>query len=165
MDVRSHNQFTNRIGFAVQKLTPADLTEIVRLRFRGHRVTALAAMFGVSRQRVLAILRYYRHHTQVPDLRQPGRTPRPVPPEDVFLVLACHRVYDLGPLGLERLLASRYRKCMSHRIIYRVLRDHGLIRRPMPSRKRPQWVRFERDHAMSLGQGDWKQVTIDGRRR
>lgn len=35
----------------------------------------------------------------------------------------------------------------------------------MKKRKQRKWVRYERDHSMSLWQGDWKMVSLDGQNR
>ncbi len=33
----------------------------------------------------------------------------------------------------------------------------------MKKKKQRKWVRFERDHPMSLWQGDWKHLTVKGK--
>ena len=35
----------------------------------------------------------------------------------------------------------------------------------MKKRKQRKWVRYERDHSMSMWQGDWKMISLDGQDR
>jgi len=49
--------------------------------------------------------------------------------------------------------------------IYRILLHRDRVEPCMKRRKQRKWVRYERDHAMSMWQGDWKMITLDGQRR
>ncbi len=51
-----------------------------------------------------------------------------------------------------------------HNTIYRILLRNDLIEENMKKKRQRKWVRFEREHAMSLWQGDWKQLTVNGKR-
>ncbi len=47
---------------------------------------------------------------------------------------------------------------MSHNKIHTVLREHGLAKREPKKARRRKWVRYEREHSMSLWHTDWKYL-------
>jgi len=47
-----------------------------------------------------------------------------------------------------------------HNTIYRILLEHGRVEVCMKKRKQWKWIRYERDHAMSLCQQRRKSVQI-----
>lgn len=147
----------------MQKLEADDPAAIVSAYHRGDGVPTIAARYGISRERVYQILRYARVHGYPPVLQRPGRRPRPPPWDAVFLVLVYRRIYQLGPRALSRRIARETDRVIPHTMVYRILRERGLITAQKRKPARPKWVRFERKHAMTLWQGDWKQVTIDGK--
>jgi putative transposase len=146
----------------MQKLAAADPAAIVSAYHRGEGVPAIAARYGISRERVYQILRYTRKHGSPPVLKRPGRRPRPPPWDAMFFVLGYRRMYQLGPRTLSRCITRETACVIPHTMVYRILHERGLITAQKRKPPRPTWVRFEPAHAMSLWQGDWKQVTIDG---
>jgi putative transposase len=68
----------------------------------------------------------------------------------------------VGPVLLERKIEEVHGIHIPHNTIYHVLREYGCIEVNARKRKQRKWVQFEREHSMSLWQGDWKQVTIGG---
>ena len=146
----------------MQKLAADDPGEIVSSYHRGESVSFIAARYHISRERVYQILRFTRKHGSPPVLQRPGRRPRPPPWDAVFLVLAYRRIFQLGPRALSRRIARETTCVIPHTMVYRILRERGLITAQKRKPPRPKWVRFERKHAMTLWQGDWKQVTLDG---
>jgi len=78
------------------------------------------------------------------------------------LVLAAHDRYSLGAVHLEQKIEEESGIHVPHSTIHRILLTHGRVEVSMKKRKQRKWVRYERDHATSLWQGDWKQITVDG---
>ena len=75
------------------------------------------------------------------------------------------RVYEelkVNALTLEKVLKHNYGKAIPHNRIHAVLRETGRAM-PQPSKqRRRKWVRYEREHSMSLWHTDWKPLS-DGR--
>ena len=46
-----------------------------------------------------------------------------------------------------------------------MLLSHGLVEINTKKRKQRKWVRYERDHSMSLWQGDWKEFELKGKKQ
>lgn len=81
------------------------------------------------------------------------------------LVLTAHDRYSLGPNHLEKKIEEEYGVHIPHNTIYRILLAHGRVVISLKKRNQRKWVRYEREHSMSLWQGDWKMVTLNGQDR
>jgi len=75
------------------------------------------------------------------------------------------KVYDelkVNALTLERVLRDTYGVKLPHNRIHMILKEAGRAL-PQPGKQvRRKWVRYEREHSMSLWHMDWKQLS-DGR--
>jgi putative transposase len=149
----------------VSKLTDRDIRGIIEQWKRGRPVRDLAEYHGVTRQRIYQIIAFYRKRGYHPYLRPPGRRPTPITSETEQLVLAAHDRHSLGAVHLEQKIEEESGIHIPHNTIHRVLLTHGRVEVSMKKRKQRKWVRYERDHAMSLWQGDWKQITVGGQKR
>lgn len=111
----------------MQKLAADDPAAIVTAYHRCDGVPVIAARHRFSRERVYQILRYARVHGHPPVLQRPGRRAHPPPWDAVFLVLIYRRLYQLGPVTLSRRIATETDRVIPHTMIYRLLRERGLI--------------------------------------
>ena len=146
----------------MQKLAADDPGDIVSAYHRGDGVPDIAARYGISRERVYHILGYARIHGCPLVLQRPGQRPQPPPWDVVFLALVYRWLSQLEPRALSRYIATETGCVIPHTMIFRILRERGLITPQKRRPPRPKRVRFEQKHSMTLWQGDWKQVTIDG---
>jgi putative transposase len=75
------------------------------------------------------------------------------------------KIYDelkVNALTLERVLNDAYGVKLPHNRIHMILKEAGRAL-PQPSKQtRRKWVRYEREHSMSVWHMDWKQLS-DGR--
>lgn len=145
------------------KLNGQKVRWIVQQKLRGVGSDEIALIQRVSRRRVEQIWQAYKRDGVIPALKKPGRSRKePLCPEDIELIL---RVYDelkVNSLTLEKVLKHNYGKTIPHNRIHRVLRETGRVL-PQPSKqRRRKWVRYEREHSMSLWHTGWKQLS-DGR--
>ena len=156
---------TPDLYLGVSKLSDRDIRGIIRQWKRGRPVRDLADYHHVSRQRIYQIIAAYRQTGCYPYPQTPGRKPAQIPHETETLVLAAHDQYSLGPTHLEKKIEEVDGMHIPHNTIYRILLEHGRVEVCMKKRKQRKWVRYERDHAMSLWQGDWKMISLDGQNR
>jgi len=149
----------------VSKLSDRDIRGIIRQWKGGKSVHDLAEYHQVSRQRIYQIISFYRQNGYSPCLRPQGKRATPIPYETETLVLTAHDRYSLGPNHLEKKIEEEYGAHIPHNTIYRILLAHGRVVISMKKRNQRKWVRYERKHSMSLWQGDWKMVTLNGQDR
>lgn len=149
----------------MQKLTNRDIERIVKQWQKKKPIPEIAKYFGVSRQWIHHIIKRYNQSGIIPVLHRPGRKLKDLHEETRFLILESFHDYRIGPVYLEKKIEEVHGIHIPHNTIYRVLLGHGCIEVNMRKRKQRKWVRFEREHSMSLWQGDWKEVTIDGQKK
>ena len=149
----------------MQKLTNRDIERIVKQWHKKKPISEIANYFGVSRQWIHHIIKRYSQSGIIPVLHRPGRKSKDIHEETQFLILESYHDCRIGPVHLEKKIEEIHGIHIPHNTIYRVLLGHGCIEVNMRKRKQRKWVRFEREHSMSLWQGDWKEVTIDGQKK
>ena len=81
------------------------------------------------------------------------------------LILETYQANDIGPTHLEKKIEETHGIHIPHNRIYRVLLNHGLVEINMKKRQQRKYVRYERAHSMSMWQGDWKEVELDGSKK
>lgn len=145
------------------KLNDRKVRWIVQQKLRGVGSGEIALIQRVSRRRVEQIWQAYKRDGVIPALKKPGRPKKePLSTEDVELILTVYDEFKVNALTLERILKHNYGKVVPHNRIHKVLREAGRAL-PQPSKqRRRKWVRYEREHSMSLWHTDWKQL-LDGR--
>jgi len=156
---------TSELYVDVSKLSDRDIRGIIRQWKGGIPVRDLAAYHQVSRQRIYQIIAFYRQNGYHPYPRPLGKRPNPIPYENEILVLTAHDRYSLGLNHLEKKIEQESGIHIPHNTIYRILLDHGRVEICMKKRKQRKWVRYEREHSVSLWQGDGKMVTLNGQDR
>jgi len=144
------------------KLNEQKVRWIVQQKLRGRGSGEIALIQRVSRRRVEQIWQAYRRDGVVPALKKPGRPKKePLSKEDVELILRAYDEFKVNALTLEKVLKHNYGKVIPHNRIHAVLREAGRAL-PQPNKqKRRKWVRYEREHSMSLWHTDWKPLPDD----
>lgn len=145
----------------VGKLSERDIRGIIRQWKKGKPVRELAEYHSVTRQRIYQIISSYEKTGQYPYPKTPGRKAVEIPDEIENLILSYHDKYSVGPCHLEKQIEKETKIHIPHNKIYRVLLNHGRVEICMKKRRQRKWVRYEREHSMSLWQGDWKLVKIN----
>jgi len=146
----------------VRKLTNRIISWITRQLDEGTPVREIAAVMRVMPRRIYQIKKQYEETGEIPELKQAGRKPKPISKETKECILQAYQKYKLSPVILEKLIERDHSIHIPHNIIYRVLLKHSLVVENMNMKKRRKWVRFEREHSMSLWQGDWKLINLNG---
>jgi len=145
----------------VSKLTNRYIQKILRQWLKEEPVAQIAQEFQVTRQRVYQLITLFKEKEECPKLKPPGRRPQPIDPKTEGIILESYHANKLGPIHLEKKIEEIYRIRIPHNRIYQVLLFHGLVDINMKKRKQRKWVRYERDHSMSMWQGDWKEFDMD----
>ena len=161
MGVVSRNHLTSHLNIDVSKLTNRDIRRIIRQWLKEKPVTQIARDFQVTRQRIYQIITTFKEIEDYPELKSPGRSPRTIDPGTEEIILESYHTNNLGPTHLEKKIEETYGIHIPHNRIYQILLFHGLVDINMKKRKQRKWVRYERDHSMSMWQGDWKEFDID----
>ena len=83
-----------------------------------------------------------------------GRKPKPIPQEEVDLVVGIAKETGYGALTMEKILAENGVK-IPHNRIHRILKESGLAKDELKKQRKRRWVRYERKHSNSLWHADW----------
>jgi len=148
----------------VSKLSNRDIARIIKQFLDGKSVRKIADFFQVTRQRIYQLIHRFLDTETIPVQNKPGRKSQEIDDGTENLVLQLYDSFDLGPVLLEKKIEEVVGVHITHNTIYRILLRNDLIEENMKKKKQRKWVRFEREHAMSLWQGDWKQLTVNGKK-
>ena len=148
--VLSQNHLTSHLNIDVSKLTNRDIQRIIRQWLKEKPVADIARDFQVTRQRVYQLITLFKEIEGYPELKQPGRKPQPIDDRTEELILESYRTNKLGPTHLEKKIEETHRIHIPHNRIYQVILFHVLVEINMKKRKQRKWVRYERDHSMSM---------------
>jgi putative transposase len=139
------------------RLTPEKVRWIIQAKKRGLGAKEVAWSQGVTVRRVQQLWKAHRETGEIPVLRAPGRPKEAFTMDEVNAILDAHQTYDLGAIGLEKILVEQGKK-ISHNRIHKVLKAAKKAEDEPKKQKRRKWVRYERDHSMSMWHTDWKQL-------
>jgi putative transposase len=144
------------------KLNERKIRWIIQQKLRGRGTGELAMIQHVSTRRVKQLWQTYRRTGLIPTLKQPGRKPKPIRLEDATRILEVYDRCEANALILEAILKEEHGLKINHMKIQQVLRLGGRALAQPAKQGRRKWVRYEREHSMTLWHADWKQLP-DGR--
>ena len=141
------------------KLNDRKIRWIIQQKLRGRSTGELALIQRVSRRRIEQIWKAYRRDGVIPALKKPGRPRKAsISIKDASMILETYDRLKVNALTLESVLKHNYGKHIPHNRIHAVVKEAGRAL-PQPSKQnRRKWVRYEREHSMSLWHTDWKQL-------
>jgi len=145
------------------KLNERKIRWIIQQKLGGRGTGELALIQRVSRRRIEQLWQAFTRDGVIPALKKPGR-PRnaSISLRDTALILETYDRLKVNALTLETVLKHRHGLNLPHNSIHVILKENGRAL-PQPSKQtRRKWVRYEREHSMSLWHADWKQLS-DGR--
>ena len=145
------------------KLNDRKIHWIIHEKLRGRGAGELALIQRVSRRRIEQLWQAYRATGTIPALKTPGRPRKAsISLRDTALILEVYDRLKVNALTLENVLKHTHGLNLPHNRIHMILKENGRAM-PQPSKqRRRKWVRYEREHSMSLWHMDWKQLS-DGR--
>jgi putative transposase len=141
------------------KLNERKIRWIIQQKLGGRGTGEIALIQRVTRRRIEQLWQTYRRTGILPTLKKPGRPSKaPVSLRDAALILETYDKLKVNALTLEHVLRDTYGVKLPHNRIHMILKEAGRAM-PQPSKqRRRKWVRYEREHSMSLWHMDWKQL-------
>ena len=145
------------------KLNERKIRWIIQQKLGGRGTGEIALIQRVSRRRVEQLWQAYRLAGVLPALKKAGR-PRnaTISLRDAALILETYDRLKVNALTLERALKHSHGVNLPHNSIHVILKENGRALPQQSKQRRRKWVRYEREHSMSLWHMDWKQLS-DGR--
>jgi putative transposase len=145
------------------KLNERKIRWIIHEKLRGRGAGDIALIQRVTRRRIEQLWQAYRRTGILPTLKKAGRPSKaPVSLRDAALILEAYDKLKVNALTLERVLRDTYQVELPHNRIHMILKEAGRALPQQSKQRRRKWVRYEREHSMSLWHMDWKQLW-DGR--
>ena len=139
----------------MRKLNKKKIAWILRWKGRGLTNRELADSQKISPRWVRFLCSQYRNQGRIV-VKRPGRPRKPIPLEDIKLILKEHP-RNSGAIILEQRIQGKYHKHIPHNTIHMVLKHAGYARDEPKKQKRRKWVRYEREHSLSLVHADWHE--------
>lgn len=148
----------------MQKLSKKKIKWIIRWHHRGKSNKYLAECQGVTERRVRQILSEYKRTGKV-TIKLPGRRKKTTPIEHIKLIINEHKETRFKAVFLEKIIYAKHKIRISHNTIHMVLKHAGISRdEPKKQKRRKPWIRYERNHSLSLVHTDWHvSKVIDGK--
>jgi putative transposase len=131
---------------------------IIRQKGEGMGTKDLASIQKISPRWVRHLLKEYQTTGRIL-LKRAGRKRKPLPLEDIKLILTEH-LRNSGALILEKRIYAKHHKHIPHNTIHMVLKYAGYAQTDPKKQKRRKWVRYEREHSLSLVHTDWHESRV-----
>lgn len=142
------------------KLNERKIRWIIQQKLGGRGTGEIALIQRVSRRRVEQLWQAYRLAGVLPALKKAGR-PRnaTISLRDAALILETYDRLKVNALTLERALKHSHGVNLPHNSVHVILKENGRALPQQNKQRRRKWVRYEREHSMSLWHMDWKQLS------
>jgi putative transposase len=141
----------------MRKLNQQKINWIIRKKKEGFSNERISMGQNISERRVRQLYSAYKKTGSLPVLNKAGRKPKELTQEQKELIGSAYKQYYLGPVGLERVIQRRHGAHIPHNTIYRFMAGNGLIEENKNKKKQRKWVRYEREHSLSLVHTDWSE--------
>lgn len=144
------------------KLTNKRIDWLIKQKRLGKPTSYIANALGVSKRWIFHFWKLYRNTNSIPTLQKRGRKPVYSEEEEKLLI----EIYDkhkVAAVRLEKILRHEYKLIIGHNKIHEILKKYHKSRDEVNKKKRRKWVKFERDHSMSLWQTDYCEIELPGK--
>ena len=140
------------------KLNDKKIVWIIKMKERGLSSSEIAFIQKVTTRRVNQIYLHYKRTGSRPILKPSGRPEEPLKEKEIKRIREIHYEYKVGACLIEIMLRLEGIK-VSHNKIHKYLAENGLSKEEPNKKKQRSYVRYEREHSMSLWHTDWKKLT------
>lgn len=88
----------------MRKLTSKKIKWIIKQLDKETPVKEIAAVMRITPRRIYQLKKQYEETGEIPELKRPGRKPKPINRETEEIVLQAYQKYKLSPILLEKLI-------------------------------------------------------------
>jgi putative transposase len=149
----------------VVKLTDKKINYIIRAKIRGESTKQIAQEMKLSPSSVKRVWMYWTKTKMPLSIKKFGRKSKTLDADSIELILKINKEQNLGARRLEKIIEFQHGLHIPHNAIHNVLLDHGLANKNRnKSKRRKPWIRYERDHSLSLVHLDWHTSNHDGKK-
>jgi transposase InsO family protein len=139
----------------MRQLNEKKIRWIIRWSLKGKSTRYLSTAQKVTQRRVQQLLKTYGENGNIV-LKAPGRKRNVIPVEQIRLILSEHP-RNSGAVILEKRIGAKHKIHIPHNTIHMVLKHAGCAKDEPKKQKRRKWVRYEREHSLSLVHTDWHE--------
>lgn len=141
------------------KLNNRKIQWLIHEKQKGRGSGELALIQKVTRRRVEQLWQAYRLTETMPTIKKPGRPTKTRDLKEATVILEAYQEHRLGAVNLENIINVKHGVHIPHNRIHEVLRMNQKATLQLSKQRRRTWVRYERQHSMSLWHMDWKQLS------
>jgi len=146
------------------KLTPRKIRYIIRYKTNNYSTKSIAKDLKISESTVKRVWMHWIRTKTPLNISEFGRKKKELGKASEDLILKINKEQNLGARRLEKIIEFTHGKHIPHNAIHKVLMAHGQAKRnPNKSKRRKPWVRWERDHSLSLVHLDWHISKFNGK--
>ena len=139
----------------MKKLSNKKIQRIVKMKLVGESNKQIAKHFGVTTRRIQQIFKVYWKTGSSPKLQKPGKRRAEATEDDILTVKEAYKELPSGARMLEKFIERKSNIHIPHNRIHRILMSSGYAREEQAKKKQRKWVRYERQHSLSLLHTDW----------
>ena len=148
----------------VLRLTPAKVNYIIRAKNNNISSRIIAIEMKISIRTVNRVWGYWMKNKEPLAPGKFGRPKTSLSEADKLLILEIHKEQNSGARRLETVIEHKYGRHIPHNSIHQVLLENGLAEENTKKKKRRKpYIRYQRDHSMSLVHLDWHTSKINGK--
>jgi len=120
---------------------------------RGMANREIASVQRITPRWVRHLFSEYKRHGKIV-VKRPGRKRVAIPAGHIKLILREHP-HNSGAVILEKTIQAKHKIHIPHNRIHMVLKHAGYAKDEPKKQRRRKWVRYEREHSLSLVHTDW----------
>jgi len=141
----------------MKKLNNQKIRYILKQVEKGEPTAKFSTIYKVTQRHIQHLYSQYKKTGNMPVFQKPGRKKKQIPKEITDLIFSEYKDQPCNALILERIMQGKHRLKISHNTIHMVLKGQGLAKDEPKKQKKRKWIRFERQHSLSLVQTDWHE--------
>lgn len=141
----------------MKKLEDPEIKWIIKILEEGKRTqNEIADLKNVSQARISQLWNEYKETGEIPALKEAGRPKEPLSKDEKKIIEISYEKYRTCAEYLEDIIQKENGVKISHNKIHEHLRRLDMASENKKKQQKQKWVRWERNHSMSLWHTDYK---------